>query len=861
MLIPITCKSCKAEYEVDAEEVHPGSTLTCPECEAEMLIPKLIIGPGVTIGGYSIIRKLGEGAMGQVFLAKQLSMDRDIALKILPPQFTVNEETVLRFQQEVRMAAKVEHPNLVTAYGAGEDNGVHYLAIRYVDGVALDEKLESEGMLSEHQALTIVRKISTALKKAWDKQELLHRDIKPANIMLGNDGEPQLTDLGLAKSMKESSSLTMTSMAMGTPNYMSPEQIDGVADMDCRADIYSLGATLYNLLTNQVPFSGSTMTETLMKQLTQTLPDPRNVNPDISEGCVALIELMLAKKREERYQNYSDLIDDLDMVLKHAAPKHELGGGESVLIRAGEVRQKSTSNRIQQVKEPAAAATKQAPTKKPASKIIPIVAVAVVAVGGGLWAMMNKSDSTATPSTASIAKEEPLTEESITEDRGPETTQASIDTEDKSFIDPLRAQLIADNPGLTDVDITLEENGHYAIIFDSPHVTNLSALANLKLSTLALPGANIQDLSGLEGSSINRLVLNQCKNLSDLSALEKVSDLYELSIIGASFKDLSPLKKLELRTINLRQSQVTDLSPLQGQPLTKVFVSDLASMDLSPLTSSPLETVGFMAGSTIDVTPLAKMRPQPKLIKATSEQMKVMRQFSDSGIRQRDLAKAAEPDFSDLILPVLDALLNQDLESAQKELETLSKNKQATSAPEWKDLQPLLAQAVDLENILLQSYNAQKGKQASVYLNTGMKKVRINGVDGDTVKAEVVLMSNGSVIGSSPANFSYNDLSIKEKLIRLGKEAKPDTDVLKGLLMLQANEAPRALQYFHRSGNALAQQLRLRIEGDKKVAVGEGNPTKAIIPHNKDERPKPPKRHDFQRKKPGPFPGKRFQND
>jgi len=292
------------------------------------------VGPETTVGGFKIKRLLGKGGMGEVYLARQLSMDRDVALKILPTSMTQDDEDVQRFLQEVRMAARLEHPHIVRAYEAGEDSGVYYLAMSYVKGDTLAELLAGGGVLEERDALAITQRMAAALAHAWDKFRILHRDIKPANIILDEDGDPKLMDMGLSKSLNEDTGMTMAGSIMGTPNYMSPEQAHGEGELDCRSDMYSLGATLYHMLSGTMPFDGSSMMATLRKQATESLPDPRETNPDVSEACVGLLEVMLAKDPGDRHPSWQDLIEDLNRVLAgKPSLAHLAATGESVLLR------------------------------------------------------------------------------------------------------------------------------------------------------------------------------------------------------------------------------------------------------------------------------------------------------------------------------------------------------------------------------------------------------------------------------------------------------------------------------------------------------------------------------------------------
>jgi|GEM_PF-5300043 len=301
---------------MDADVKAAGRDVLCPACGAECKVPSRTIRPGVVIGGFCIQNILGRGGMGEVYLAHQESLDRMVALKILPPQMTLRPALVERFLKEVRMAARLNCPNVVRAYQAGEDSGVYYLAMEYVEGKNLEEALMEDAPLDETKALLMVDLLAAALQLAWDKHKLLHRDIKPANIMIDRNDEPQLMDMGLSKTIDDSQGLTMTGEVMGSPNYMSPEQAEGQVEVDTRSDMYSLGATLYHMVTGEIPFHGSSLMHTIRRQATESLQDPRDLNPKVSDGCARLLERMMAKDPAERHPDWESLRGDIEQILE-----------------------------------------------------------------------------------------------------------------------------------------------------------------------------------------------------------------------------------------------------------------------------------------------------------------------------------------------------------------------------------------------------------------------------------------------------------------------------------------------------------------------------------------------------------------
>lgn len=328
MLVTFYCDHCDAKLRINADAM--GADLICPECDAMLKVPKMQLGPGFVVGGFLIKHKLGEGGMGEVYLAKQLSLERDVALKILPSRFTRENSFVVRFLKEVHYQASLDHPNIVTAYDAGEDGGVYFMAMAYVPGQTLEEWLNREGTLPEKDALLVVRQVAKALEYASVEKGILHRDIKPANIMLTPSLHAKVLDMGLSKNTLEKQSNTLADTLMGTPNYMSPEQIDHPQDLDTRSDMFSLGMTLYHMLTGQVPFEESGYLKTLQRHAREKLEDPRNLMPGISQGAAHLLARMLARDPEDRYADWAAFFEDLHRVSSHKGLP-DLPKGESTL--------------------------------------------------------------------------------------------------------------------------------------------------------------------------------------------------------------------------------------------------------------------------------------------------------------------------------------------------------------------------------------------------------------------------------------------------------------------------------------------------------------------------------------------------
>ena len=266
------------------------------------------------IPGYRILAKLGAGAMATVFKARQLSLDRTVAIKVLPKKLSENRDYVERFYREGKAAAKLNHANIVQAFDVGEAGGYHYFVMEYVEGETLDDVLTRRRLLPESEALDVIIQIARALDHAHT-QGLIHRDVKPKNIMITQSGVAKLADMGLARAASDAATASAEAgRAYGTPYYISPEQIRGELDIDFRADIYSLGATLYRTVTGKVPFEGSTPVAVMHKHLKEPLVPPDHINTNLTTGLGEVVEVMMAKDRDRRYGSTRDLLLDLEAI-------------------------------------------------------------------------------------------------------------------------------------------------------------------------------------------------------------------------------------------------------------------------------------------------------------------------------------------------------------------------------------------------------------------------------------------------------------------------------------------------------------------------------------------------------------------
>jgi serine/threonine protein kinase len=267
---------------------------------------------GRTLADFRILRHLGQGGMGQVYLAEQISLKRKVALKILRPETAADPTSLQRFKAEATAVAQATHANIVQIYAIGEADGIAYMALEYVEGRNLREYLLKKGPPDLLLALSIMRQVASALQRAAELG-IIHRDIKPENILLTRKGEVKVADFGLSRCLagaRPALNLTQSGVTMGTPLYMSPEQVEG-KPVDCRTDIYSFGVTCYHMLAGQPPFQGDSPFEVALQHVRTEPKSLTEIRPDLPPLLCAMVHKMMAKEPAARYQTGRELLKDI----------------------------------------------------------------------------------------------------------------------------------------------------------------------------------------------------------------------------------------------------------------------------------------------------------------------------------------------------------------------------------------------------------------------------------------------------------------------------------------------------------------------------------------------------------------------
>jgi Leucine-rich repeat (LRR) protein/tRNA A-37 threonylcarbamoyl transferase component Bud32 len=537
-------------------------------------------GHQLLLGSYVLLGKLGEGGMGQVFKARNWKLGRVVAVKLIRKERLANDAAVRRFQREIRAAAQLDHPNIVRAYDAGELAGRHFFVMEYVEGVDLARLLATNGPPPVAQACDYARQAALGLQHAFERG-LVHRDIKPANLLLTTGGVIKLLDLGLARLAPAgdegggTSTVTQEGAVMGTPDYIAPEQALESHAVDVRADVYSLGCTLYHLLAGRPPFPGGTILQKLRRHERDEPTPLGELRPEVPARVAAVVGRMMAKRPEDRYQTPAEAAAALagedgavaggtalaapawaPAAVPSAAADTAPGWSELVTPAPGP----ATGSRLRR---------RRAAERRRLMLLSRAGAAVLLGLLGLLLAALWRLGSPA-------PRPEPA----------PQVTVAPVDLGALNFDDWCR-----EVPAL-------------------PAEKQLEAVgARLRQRNPAFDG-NVQGQA--EGGTVTRLEL-LTDHVSDIAPVVALRGLKALACRGSArgkgrLADLTPLKELRLTALKCPGNQVADLTPLAGMPLSELDVQDNPVTDLSPLRRLPLTSLSCDSCPVSDLSPLKGMR-------------------------------------------------------------------------------------------------------------------------------------------------------------------------------------------------------------------------------------------------------------
>ncbi|MBI5395573.1 MAG: SUMF1/EgtB/PvdO family nonheme iron enzyme [Verrucomicrobia bacterium] len=532
---------------------------------------------GQKIGDYEIFSELGRGAMGVVYKARQYSLDRPVALKVLAADLARDESYIERFKREAILAATVIHPNIVTVYEADThmdlDSGerVQYFVMEHIEGETVQRRLARQDRIPADEVAAIGVRIAQGLDCAWRKARIIHRDIKPSNIFLTSSGDVKVGDLGLARVAGDAqSSLTATGAIIGTAYYMSPEQVRGESDLDFRSDIYSLGCTLYRMLCGRHLYEGA-FASVIVKHLTEPPPSIRMIMPDCPVAIVKVIEKMLAKHPSGRQQSYQELIEDLRRA-------HEEITGVSP--------EKAAARK-------AAEASKTAPVARKRPSLV-VAGIAAVALAGVMWWAPWQ------PAEQNVGGASAPRQSATEPSRGTEAAP----TFQKPAPPPIAVAPVAETPAkpAPEAAAVMQPTPPPAVAPPEPEADPF-----------------IKEVAGLPPEQQVARVITRLKELNpdfDSRETHKIEDgaVTELAISTVGVTDISPLaafkglKRLSLAPSGQTRSPLTDLTPLKGLPLTALWCHNTSVRFLYPLENMPLTTL--TCGNTL-VDNLTSLRGMP----------------------------------------------------------------------------------------------------------------------------------------------------------------------------------------------------------------------------------------------------------
>jgi len=515
---------------------------------------------GQQFAGYEIVAELGRGGMGAVYEARQLSLQRVVALKILPPHLSGDQDFIARFQAEAVAAAHLNHPNIVHVYAAGETDGIEYIAMEHVHGETIQHRVRRLGRLPLTEALDVVFHVATALEYAWQSARMIHRDVKPENIFLARDGTIKLGDFGLAKILRDgTSSATVTGHIMGSPHYISPEQARGQRDIDFRADIYSLGCALHYMMTGRTVYEGPDFVSIVLKHINET-PAPLNTLLPNCPGSVSrLLARMLARERDSRHGSYAELIEEIGAVRAEAA-----------VWEASDERQR------RRMSEEEAAHGK--------SRRTVVLGLLLLLVLAGVLHFGQATRPSAPTSGISLADPS---------DRR-DFAQSLADLSPLERVERVMAKLREVNPDFA---------GREKFLVEDDMVTELS------ISSIGVK--NLWPITALTNLRVLRCtgdaVGKRRGDLTDLSPITELGRLEELDCSWTSVEDLTPLQGMALSVLRCNDTRVRDLAPLAGMPLKTVTFDP-------PLLRRSREIIrSWEHVETINATPLREVARQLNL--------------------------------------------------------------------------------------------------------------------------------------------------------------------------------------------------------------------------------------------------------
>lgn len=566
-------------------------------------------GGNLLLGSYVLLQRLGEGGMGEVFKARNWKLGKIVAIKVIRQERLNDSDLLRRFQREVRAAAQLNHPNVVHAHDCDEAGGKHFLVLEYVDGIDLARYVKKHGPLPEAQACDLIRQAALGLQHAFENG-LVHRDVKPHNLLLtlvGGEGAQKravikILDMGLARLSEgaeeedKSSTMTREGAVMGTVDYMAPEQAMDAHTADTRSDLYSLGCTFYYLLTGQVLFPGGSAMEKLLKHQNQQPTPLEQLRPDASAVVAAILNKLIAKSPEDRYQTPAELAADLGHIDNLAETVvYQAGNASLPVADAMEETSPSWSSLITPT-DPSDVVTPSETRHKAAHSNASVFLIAggasLLALLASLPFLFRRENPPSQPVTTAAVVQATHKEKSAStfEEWIEQTATLPADRQIKEVVAMLKKR----NPGFDGtVTPTIKGNIVIGLELHSNHVLDLRPIRALpRLQSLNCSGTQdnpgiLTSLTPLKDMKLTTLLCNFTR-VSDLSPLQQ-TPLKVLSCAFTHVADLTPLRGMSLSVLHVNGcSQIKDLSALTGMPLLELHCQRTRVTNLSALRNMPL---------------------------------------------------------------------------------------------------------------------------------------------------------------------------------------------------------------------------------------------------------------------------------
>lgn len=769
----IECRYCDQAIEVEGEG---HGHMTCPTCGSDLSLPPPGIAPGKVLGDFRLEKHIGSGSMGHVFVAEQLTLARKVAVKTFSRQYAPDDEALHRFLTEMRLVAALDHPSIVTAFSAGEQDGICYLAMSLVEGLDLDQMLKKDKVLPEKQALDIVRKMAEALRYAWNSKHILHRDIKPSNIKLTAAGEPMLLDLGIAKTHGDQSDITQDGYVLGTPFYMSPEQAGGKTELDCRSDIYSLGATLYHLTVGHPPFEHENATTVLSMQIHAPLPDPRERNPALSEETARLLTRMMAKDRNDRPADWDELVPLIERT--QADLKRRAAHGKTAVPR------KVTVHLDPAVK--AALHASVPPVSAPASSRrylalgVFVVLLAILLAAGGLFFLYTYLQQQVPSPGAAVPP------------AGPPPAPVAV---------PVAMPVPAPVPPLASPPTPVPR------LASPPSPLPRLASPPSPLPRLASPPSTLPRLASplvAPAAAAADPALEQRRQWRQrfdklaakakgepAAALEAMHELERLGEEAAADGDLRA-------QIDRQRAQIEQRLRSQATEVLRQLDREARALSDSGKWDQAVKLVREYRGAAAELT--------------APERAKLADRLQAEGRKRQDpghLAQVARKRLDLLCGELAELLASNRLADARARIDLASRDKALN--PVADQLNALLAQVAEacaMDELLAASFKAQEGQTVRLRDGDSQRDLKIVRIEGANVYHEAQERHLGLVL----KRLDLGSLDVRERYRRLGADKTRQLGLLRGLLMIEANRPDLAAARFREAGGILADGFLARLQ-------------------------------------------------